>query len=71
MIKAASFDEILSMIDTLSLEEQDALLDIVRRRQVEQRRREMAKIIAQAKDEYQAGQVFRGTVDEIITELNK
>ncbi len=27
MTKAASFDEILDMIDTLSLEEQDALLD--------------------------------------------
>ncbi|NEP60386.1 MAG: hypothetical protein F6K31_25855 [Symploca sp. SIO2G7] len=71
MTKIASFDEILDMIDTLSLEEQNALLDIVRRRQVEQRRREIAKSIAQAKDEYKAGQVFRGTIDEIITELNK
>jgi len=56
---------------TSSLEEQDVLLDIVRRRQVEQRIREMAKSIAQAKDEYKAGKVFRGTVDEIMTELNK
>jgi len=71
MTKVASFDEILDMIDTLSLEEQDVLLDIVRRRQVEQRRREIAKSIAQAKDEYKAGKVFRGTVDEIMTELNK
>ena len=71
MIKAASFDEILDMIDTLSLEEQDALLDIVRRRQVELRRREIALSIAQGKDEYQADKVFRGIVDEIITELSK
>ncbi|NES18012.1 MAG: hypothetical protein F6K41_03575 [Symploca sp. SIO3E6] len=68
MTKIASFDKILEMIDTLSLEEQDALLDIVRRRQVEQRRREIAKSIAQAKDEYKAGKVFRGTVDEIMTD---
>jgi len=71
MTKAASFDEILDMIDTLSLEEQDALLDIVRCRQIEQRRREIAKSIAQAKNEYQVGKVFRGKVDEIITELSK
>lgn len=71
MIKATSFDAILDMIEALSLEEQDALLDIVRRRQAERPRREIAKNIAQAKAEYQAGEVFRGTVYEIITELNK
>jgi len=71
MILTTSFDAILDMIDALSLEEQDALLDIVRRRQVEQRRAAIAKNITQAKAEYQAGEVFRGTVDDIITELNK
>ncbi|NEP13847.1 MAG: hypothetical protein F6K14_27325 [Symploca sp. SIO2C1] len=71
MIKATSFDAILDMIEALSLEEQDALLDIVCRRQAERRRREIAKNIAQAKAEYQAGEVSRGTVYEIITELNK
>ena len=56
---------------TSSLEEQYALFYIVSCRQVEQRRREIAKSIAQAKDEYKAGKVFRGIVDEVITELNK
>ncbi|NET58527.1 MAG: hypothetical protein F6K47_20945 [Symploca sp. SIO2E6] len=45
MINTTGFDAILDMIDALSIEEQEALLDIVRRRQVEQRRRAIAKNI--------------------------
>ena len=65
------FNQILEMIDNLSLDEQEDLINIVQHRQIERRREEIAANIAKAHQEYQQDEVFRGTVDEIIAELNK
>ncbi len=67
----ATFDNILDAIETLSSDEQIALVDIVQRRLSDRRRTEIANNIAKAKQEYQSGHVFRGTVDEAIAELNR
>ncbi len=65
------FNQILEMIDNLSLDEQEDLINIARHRQIEQRREEIATNIIKADQEYQQDEVFRGTVDEVIAELNK
>lgn len=70
MSKTIQFNQILEMIDHLSVDEQDDLINIVQHRQIEKRREEIANNINQARQEYQEGKVFRGTVDEIIAELN-
>jgi hypothetical protein len=71
MTQTVNFNQILEMIEKLSLDEQEELIDIVRHRQIECRREEIAANIAKAKQEYEQGKVFRGTVDEIIVELNQ
>ncbi len=71
MAQTTHFNQILEMIDHLSLDEQEDLINIVRHRQIERRREEIAVNIAQAHQEYQQGKVFRGTVDDVIAELNK
>ena len=65
------FNQILEMIENLSLDEQEDLINIARNRQIEQRREEIAANIANAHLEYQQGEVFRGSVEDIIDELNK
>ncbi len=71
MTPQATFDHILDLIDTLSPDEQEDLINIVRHRQIEQRRDEIAENIRKSRQEYQQGQVFRGTVDELLSELNQ
>ena len=71
MTQTKQFNQILEMIDNLSTDEQDDLINIVRHRQIEARREEIAQNIAQSQQEYEQGKVFRGTIDEIIIELNK
>ncbi len=71
MAQAKQFNQILEMIDHLSLDKQEDLINIVRHRQIERRREEIAVNIAQAHQEYQQGKVCRGTVDDVIAELNK
>ena len=70
MSQTIQFHQILEMIDGLSLDEQDDLINIIRHRQIEKRREEIAKNIVQARQDYQQGKVFRGNIDDIITELN-
>ncbi|GEM_PF-469763 len=68
MTQTNQFNQILEMIDLRSLDEQEDLINIVRHRQTSQRREEIAHNIAIARQEYQEGKVFRGTVDDIITQ---
>ncbi len=70
MSQTIQFGQILEMIDHLSLDEQDDLINIIRHRQIEKRREEIAQNITQARQDYQQGKVFRGNVDDIIAELN-
>ena len=65
------FNQILEAIACLSPEEQKDLIQIVEKRQIEQRREEIAANVTQARQEYQKDEVFRGTVEDAIAELNK
>jgi hypothetical protein len=71
MMQNTRFDQILEMIDNLSLDEQEDLINIARNRQIEQKRAEIAANITNARLEYQQNEVVRGTVDDVIAELNK
>ncbi len=66
-----SFDQILEMIDNLSLDEQEDLINIAQNRQADKRREEIASNISNSRLEYQKDEVFRGTVDDIISKLNE
>ncbi len=70
MPQTMKFSQILEMIDYLSFDEQDDLINIVKHRQIEKRREQIAQNISQAQQDYQNGNVFRGNVDAIIAELN-
>lgn len=71
MTSVSRLDQVLESIENLSVDEQEALVDLIRHRLAERRRSEIAANIAQAQVEYQAGKVFRGTVTQIMDELRK
>jgi hypothetical protein len=66
---AVTFREALDLIESLPQEDRRDLLDIVRRRLVEERRAEIAKSIQAARGEWTRGEVKRGTVDDLLHEL--
>lgn len=70
-MQVSQFEAVLESVEALSVEDQEALIDLVRRRLVERRRTEIAANIAKSKEEYQAGRVLRGTVDELMAELTE
>ncbi|WP_375495187.1 hypothetical protein [uncultured Nostoc sp.] len=71
MTSFSRLDQVLESIEDLSVDEQEALIDLIRHRLAERRRSAIAANIAQAQVEYQTGKVFRGTVTQIIDELRK
>ena len=68
--KMSRFGAVMEVVETLPLEDREMLLDLVRRRLIEQRRAEIAANIARPREEYQQGQVRRGTVDDLLGELS-
>ncbi len=70
-MQVSNFEKVLESVEALSVDEQEVLIDLVQRRLVERRRSEIEAHIAQAKAEYQAGKVFRGTVAQVVAELRE
>ena len=66
-----SFNEVLEMAEFLSASEQDFLIEILQKRLVEKRRKEIAASIAEARAEYKRGKAQKVTVDELMADLDE
>ncbi len=69
MANVATFQEVLEIVETLPDSQQDEIVEIVRRRRLEQRRAALADRIVAAREEYACGEVKRGSVDDLLAEL--
>jgi hypothetical protein len=67
----SSLQTALEIVESLSLDEQSMLLDIVYHRLIEQRRSDLVKEVAEAREAYRRGDVRRGTVQDLMAELSK
>ena len=65
----ARFDEVLEAVEALPEDQQEGLIDIVRRRQIERRRDALAASVQEARQELVRGEVRRGSVDDLLGEL--
>ncbi|MDM8550615.1 hypothetical protein QUF72_11070 [Desulfobacterales bacterium HSG2] len=64
-----SFGEILEAADKLSLEEQETLVDILRRRVNENRRAGLLCDVQEARKEFREGRCKPATPEEIMKEI--
>ena len=69
MSTSARFNELLQAIDKLAPEDQEALINIVERRRVAQRRAALAKDIEEARRDFQAGQCIPRTTKDLMREI--
>jgi acyl-CoA reductase-like NAD-dependent aldehyde dehydrogenase len=67
----ARFQQALEMVEGLPEEQQEDLVEIVQNRQRERRREALATAIAQARGELARGEVQRGTVDDLMAEIDE
>jgi hypothetical protein len=66
-----TFQEALDIIESLPESQQEDLIELIRRRLIEQKRQKIAKCIREARKEYAKGEVKKGTVDDLMKELYK
>ncbi len=69
--QTVTFQEALDIVGSLPQEDQEVLIEIIRHRLVEYRREKLAKNISKAREEYDRGEIRRGTVEELMKELSE
>ena len=69
MKKIRTFEEVLEAADSLSLEEQGTIIDILYRRMIDQSRKELIKEVHEARKEFQEGRCRQVNSEEILKEI--
>ncbi|MBE9216917.1 MAG: hypothetical protein HC874_13410 [Richelia sp. SL_2_1] len=69
--KLSTLQQALDVVEALEPEEQAILLDIITKRLAQQRRNELIKDVEQARDDYRHGNVRRGSVADLMAELDE
>lgn len=64
-----TFQEVLDIVEALPEHQQENLIDIIRRRLIERRREVISENIKRAREEYERGEVSRGTVADVMKEI--
>jgi hypothetical protein len=69
MKKEITFEEVLEAADRLPAEEQEIIIDILRKRIIEQRRKEIIKEVKASRTEFLQGLCRPASPGEIIAEI--
>ena len=69
--REVTFQEVLDIVESLPEYQQEDLVDIIRRRLIQQRRNRLADSVREAREEYARGETKKGTVDDLIKELSE
>ena len=67
---ASSFQNVIETVESLSFSDQWLLIELVRKRLIEQPRAELVADVAEARQAYQQGDVRRGSVADLMKELS-
>lgn len=68
-MKTTTFDEALDIIESFPEEQRESMVEIIKRRLIEERRERLAQTVKEAREEYARGEVRRGTVDDLMREI--
>ncbi len=68
---SSKFQDVLELVESLPDDQQDDLIDIVRRRKIERRREEIARDIAEAMAEFERDETSSGSVEDFMRELDE
>ena len=69
-IKSSDLQRVIEDVETLPVDDQMLLIEIIRQRLIQHRRSDLIADVAEARQAYQDGDVRRGTVDDLLKELD-
>jgi uncharacterized membrane protein len=68
-METKTFDEALEIIESFPEDQRESIIEIARRRLIEERREKLAQTVMVAREEYARGEIRSGTVDDLIREI--
>jgi hypothetical protein len=68
--KTSEFQQVIEVVESLAPEAQAVLIDIIQKRLKQRRRDELIQAVKEAEQEYTTGNVRRGSVADLMAELN-
>ncbi len=68
--RSSDFQKVIENVEMLPPDDQMLLIEIIRQRLIQHRRSELISQVAEAREAYQTGNVRRGTVDDLLQELD-
>ncbi|MFI5379189.1 MAG: hypothetical protein ACHRHE_07830 [Tepidisphaerales bacterium] len=68
-MRKTTFEQVVEMADHLSLDEQETLVEVLRRRAIAQRRARLVRDVASANRDYARGACRRVSPDEVMREI--
>jgi hypothetical protein len=71
MQKTSSFQQVIETIEALPLDDQITLIELMQNRLKQQKRQTLLQQVAEAEQDYTAGNVKRGTVADLMAELDE
>jgi hypothetical protein len=70
-MESVTFDKALEIIESFPEEQRESIIEIVKLRLAEERREKLAQTIKEAREEFDRGEVRRGSVDDLLREISE
>jgi hypothetical protein len=64
-----SFQDLIDAVESLPLDDQSMLVELINKRIMEKRRAELVAEVGEAREAFRKGEVERGTVDDLMNDL--
>ncbi len=69
-VQSLSFQDLIEAVESLPLDDQSMLVDIINKRIIEKRRSELVAEVKEAREAFLRGEVKRGTVEDLVKDLD-
>jgi hypothetical protein len=68
-MRSVTFQDAMDAVESLPEEQRESLIDLVKRRLADERRDRLVESVRQAREEYERGEVRRGSAEDLFREL--
>lgn len=67
--QSLSFQDLIDAVESLPLDDQSMLVELINKRIIEKRRAELVAEVGEAREAFRQGEVKRGTVEDLMKDL--
>jgi hypothetical protein len=68
--QSLSFQDLIEAVESMPLDDQSMLVELINKRIIEKRRSELVDEVQEARREFKKGEVKRGTLEDLMKDLN-